>query len=63
MEHLQDLRSLLHVLTTLDGIGAKARLSVRMNGTPVRLNTDGHVRLWKRAAPLAAVVQGAGGAQ
>ena len=52
VEHLQDLRSLLHVLTTLDGIGAKARLSVRMNGTPVRLNTDGHVRLWNARHPL-----------
>ena len=52
MEHLHDLRNLLHVLTILDCIGAKARLSVRMNGTPVRLNTDGHVRLWKARHPL-----------
>ena len=52
VEHLQDLRSLLHVLTTLDGIGAKARLSARMNGTPVGLNTDGHVRLWNARHPL-----------
>ena len=52
VEHLQDLRSLLHVLTTLDGIGAKARLSARMDGTPVGLNTDGHVRLWNARHPL-----------
>ena len=52
VEHLQDLRSLLHVLTTLDCIGAKARLSARMNGTPVGLNTDGHVRLWNARHPL-----------
>jgi len=52
VEHLPDLRSLLHVLTILDAIGAKARLSVRMNGTPVRLNTDGHIRLWKARHPL-----------
>lgn len=50
--HLDDLRSLLQVLTTLDCIGAKARLSIRMNGAPVRLNTDGHVRLWKALHPL-----------
>ena len=52
VEHLHDLRTLLHVLTDLDCIGAKARLSVRMNGAPVRLNTDGHVRLWKARHPL-----------
>lgn len=52
VEHLHDLRTLLHVLTDLDCIGAKARLSLRMNGTPVRLNTDGHVRLWKARHPL-----------
>ena len=52
VEHLQDLRSLLHVLTTLDCIGAKARLSARMSGTPVGLNTDGHVRLWNARHPL-----------
>ena len=52
VEHLHDLRSLLHVLTALDCIGARARLSVRMNGTPVRLNADGHVRLWKARHPL-----------
>ena len=52
VERLRDLRTLLHVLTGLDCIGAKARLSVRMNGTPVRLNTDGHVRLWKARHPL-----------
>ena len=52
VQHLDDLRSLLQVLTTLDCIGAKARLSARMNGTPVRLNTDGHVRLWNARHPL-----------
>ena len=52
VEHLQDLRSLLHVLTTLDAIGAKARLSARMDGTPVGLNTEGHIRLWKARHPL-----------
>ena len=52
VRHLDDLRSLLQVLTTLDCIGARARLSTRMNGTPVRLNTDGHVRLWKARHPL-----------
>ena len=51
-EHLHDLRDLLHTLTILDCIGAKARLSVRMNGTPVSLNTDGHIRLWKARHPL-----------
>lgn len=51
-EHLQDLRNLLRVLTVLDCIGAKARLSIRMNGTPVSLNTDGHIRLWKARHPL-----------
>ena len=56
-EHLHDLRNLLHVLTTLDCIGAKARLSVRMNGTPVRLNSDGHVRLWKARHPLLLVTK------
>ena len=50
--HLPDLRSLLRVLTILDCIGAKARLSIRMNGTPVSLNTDGHIRLWKARHPL-----------
>ena len=52
VHHLEDLRSLLHVLTTLDCIGAKARLSARMNGTPIQLNTDGHVRLWNARHPL-----------
>jgi len=52
VEHLHDLRNLLHALTTLDCIGAKARLSVRMNGTPVNLNTEGHIRLWKARHPL-----------
>lgn len=52
VERLHGLRNLLHVLTGLDCIGAKARLSTRMNGTPVRLNTDGHVRLWKARHPL-----------
>ena len=52
VHHLEDLRNLLQVLTTLDCIGAKARLSARMNGTPVRLNTDGHVRLWNARHPL-----------
>lgn len=52
VQHLDDLRSLLQVLTILDCIGAKARLSARMNGTPVRLNTDGHVRLWNARHPL-----------
>ena len=61
VEHLQDLRSLLHVLTTLDCIGAKARLSARMNGTPVGLNTDGHVRLWNARHPLLPLSQRAGG--
>ena len=52
VRHLDDLRSLLQVLTTLDCIGARARLSTRMNGTPVGLNTDGHVRLWEARHPL-----------
>lgn len=52
VQHLDDLRSLLQVLTTLDCIGAKARLSARMNATPVGLNTDGHVRLWHARHPL-----------
>lgn len=52
VERLQELRNLLQVLTTMDCIGAKARLSVLMKGTPVRLNTDGHVRLWKARHPL-----------
>lgn len=52
VQHLEDLRSLLRVLTTLDCIGAKARLGARMNGTPVRLNPDGHVRLWNARHPL-----------
>lgn len=52
VRHLDDLRSLLQVLTILDCIGAKARLSARMNGTPVRLNADGHVRLWNARHPL-----------
>ena len=52
VHHLEDLRNLLQVLTTLDCIGAKARLSARMNGTPVRLNMDGHVRLWNARHPL-----------
>ncbi len=50
--HLDELRNLLQILATLDCIGAKARLSTRMNGAPVRLNTDGHVRLWKALHPL-----------
>lgn len=52
VQHLDGLQSLLQVLTTLDCIGAKARLSARMNGTPVGLNTDGHVRLWNARHPL-----------
>ena len=52
VEHLQDLRNLLHVLTTLDCIGARARLSVLMQGIPVRLNMDGHIRLRKARHPL-----------
>ena len=52
VQYLNDVRSLLQVLTTLDCIGAKARLSARMNGTPVGLNTDGHVRLWNARHPL-----------
>ncbi len=52
VDHLQDLRSLLQVLTTLDCIGAKARLSILMNARPVRLNADGHIRLWKAQHPL-----------
>ena len=52
VEHLENLRSLLQVLATLDCIGAKARLSTSVNGTPVRLNTDGHVCLWNARHPL-----------
>ena len=52
VRHLDDLRSLLQVLSILDCIGAKARLSARINGTPVRLNADGHVRLWNARHPL-----------
>ena len=52
VEHLRDLRNLLRVLPILDCIGARARLSIRMNGTPVTLNTDGHIRLWKARHPL-----------
>ncbi len=52
VRYLDDLRSLLQVLSILDCIGAKARLSARINGTPVRLNADGHVRLWNARHPL-----------
>lgn len=52
VRHLDDLRSLLQVLSILDCIGAKARLSARMDGMPVRLNADGHVRLWNARHPL-----------
>ena len=52
VRHLDDLRSLSQILSILDCIGAKARLSARMDGTPVRLNADGHVRLWNARHPL-----------
>ncbi len=52
VRHLEDLRSLSQILSILDCIGAKARLSARMDGTPVRLNADGHVRLWNARHPL-----------
>ncbi len=50
--HLQDVKKLLRTLTTLDCIGAKARLSVFMKGTSVQLNERGHIRLWKARHPL-----------
>lgn len=50
--HLEDLRNVSRTLTAVDCIGAKARLSVLMNGTPVQLNEDGHIRLWKARHPL-----------
>ncbi len=52
VEHVQALRTLMQILTTLDCIAARARLSVRMKGTPVHLNTEGHIRLWNARHPL-----------
>lgn len=50
--HLQDVKRVLRTLTTLDCIGAKARLSVFMKGTSVQLNERGHIRLRKARHPL-----------
>ena len=52
LTHVQDVKNLLRTLTTLDCIGAKARLSVFMKGTSVQLNERGHIRLWKARHPL-----------
>lgn len=50
--HTLSIQQYLDVLTILDSIGAKARLSQRMRGQPVVLTEDGHIRLFKAKHPL-----------
>lgn len=52
VEHTQTIRHFFQVLTILDSIGAKARLSQRIQGCPVELSEDGHIRLMKARHPL-----------
>ena len=41
-----------HLLVIFDSIGAKARLSQRMQGLPVELSENGHIHLMKARHPL-----------
>ena len=50
--HTHSIRKYLDVLTILDSIGAKGRLSQRMKAQPVQLFNDGHIRLRKARHPL-----------
>ena len=53
----QTLQHSLHILTLLDSIGAKARLSQQMRGYPVQLSKDGDIRLTKARHPLLALTR------
>ncbi|MCH7614133.1 MAG: endonuclease MutS2 [Nitrospinae bacterium] len=50
--HIPTIQQYLKVLTILDSIGAKARLSQRLQAHPVQLSEDGHIRLSKARHPL-----------
>ena len=52
VEHIPTIQQYLKVLTILDSIGAKARLSQRLQAHPVQLSEDGHIRLSKARHPL-----------
>ncbi len=52
VEQTQTFHQYLNVLTILDSVGAKARLSQRLQGNPVMLSDDGHIRLFKARHPL-----------
>jgi len=52
IDHTQTIRQYLRVLTILDSIGAKARLSQRMKAQPVQLFEDGRIRLSQARHPL-----------
>jgi len=52
VEHIPTIQQYLKVLTILDSIGAKARLSQRMQAHPVQLSEDGHIHLAKARHPL-----------
>ncbi len=52
VEQTQTFQQYLNVLTILDSVGAKARLSQRLQGNPVMLSDDGHIRLFKARHPL-----------
>jgi DNA mismatch repair protein MutS2 len=50
--HIPTIQRYLEVLTVFDSIGAKARLSQRMQAYPVELSEDGHIRLHHARHPL-----------
>lgn len=52
VEHIPTIQEYLKILTILDSIGAKARLSQRMQAHPVQLFEDGHIRLFNARHPL-----------
>ncbi|MCZ6799178.1 MAG: endonuclease MutS2 [Nitrospirae bacterium] len=50
--HTAALQDILHVLGALDCISARAKLSRKLEGHPVRLNSQGHIQLRKARHPL-----------
>ncbi|MDT7041310.1 endonuclease MutS2 [Candidatus Nitronereus thalassa] len=50
--HISTIQRYLEVLAILDSIGAKARLSQRMDAYPVELSEDGQIRLHQARHPL-----------
>jgi DNA mismatch repair protein MutS2 len=51
-QHIGAVTDIFHILGELDCISAKAKLSRKFDGHPVRLNTHGHIQLRRARHPL-----------